>query len=128
MNLLDLIPGDRIQGEAFHAITRDILSAVNPEKLPPFERFQQFKTRTKREIMDIIRNSPQEEYYILYTHPVNESRNRLHVSEKSGLIHFIDRRFCEERGDGMDIIISDKTYEIIIIGNHDGMLLEVNWK
>jgi hypothetical protein len=58
----------------------------------------------------------------LYTHPVKE--NRLYVSEKSDFLSFIDSRFNEERGDGMDIIISDKSYESLFIGNHDGMLLE----
>lgn len=124
MNLFDLIPGDRISGDTFSIISSDILSAINPEKLPPLERFNQFKIRSKKEIMNLIQNSSGEEYYILYTHPVKEKENRLYVCDKSGLLNFVDTRFNEERGDGMDIIITDKSYEYLIIGNHDGMLLE----
>lgn len=124
MNLLDLIPGDRISGESFNNISTNILLAINPEKLPPLERFNQFKIRTKQEIMDLIQNSSLDEYYILYTHPVKGKESRLYVSKKSGLLNFIDSRFNEERGDGMDIIVSDELYESLIVGNHDGMLLE----
>ncbi len=125
MNLLDLIPGNRISGELFNNISDDILAAINPEKLPLIERFNQFNLKSKQQIMDIIQSSSQEKYYILYTHPVKEKKNRLYVSEKGDLLNFIDSRFNEERGDGMDIIISDMSYKSLIVGNHDGMLLEV---
>ena len=81
MNLLDLIPGDRISGESFNIISSDILSAINPEKLPPLERFNQFKIRSKQEIMNLIQNSSMEEYYIFYTRQVKEKENRLYVCE-----------------------------------------------
>ena len=125
MNLLDSIPGDRIRGERFNIISSDILLAVNPEKIPPLERFNQLKIRSKQEIMDLIRDNLKDEYYILYNHPVDEKQNRLYDSDKDSLLEFIDNRFNEERGGGIDIIISDKSYESLVLGNHDGMLLEV---
>lgn len=83
------------------------------------------KNEGKKETIGIIQNSLHSEYYILYTHPVRKNSIALFLTQKDNLISFIDKQFNENRGDGMDVIISDRLYESMVIGNHDGMLLHL---
>ena len=122
MKSFEFISGNRIYGEQFNTIQNDILSAINPNKIPIPQWFVQLKSQTKQEIIYLISKNPQDDYYILYTHPVNKKMNKLFVAKKDKLLEFVENCFNEERGNGVDVVISDKSYDNLIVGNHDGLL------
>ena len=128
MDLLDLIPGKRVFGEQFQKVSTAILCAINPENKPPLEWFSSLKMRSKQEVLDLIKGEAKSKYYLLYTgrtSVIGDDYMLFCVSDAESVLDFIESCFIEERGEGLDVVISDESYKNLIIGNHDGLLLQV---
>ncbi len=123
MKITDRIPGVRIPYEKSDEIAERIILSLNPEGLSPIELWKELTETDPVAAADLIRNCPTDKFYLLYTYYLKEVSHRVFLSDRESAIKFITDNFDESAGDGMDIVISDINFEIVIMGNHDGVLL-----
>lgn len=123
MKITDFIPGNQMQYENSDEIAQKILSTINPNNLSPLELWEELTTINKEAVIQWIKNSLTEKFYILYTYYLKKQSHRVFLADRECVIKFIDDNFDEDWGEGIDIMISDINYENVIIGNHDGALV-----
>lgn len=123
MKITDLIPGKQVTYESIDEISQKILSTINPNNLPPLELWEELTILNKDAVIRWIQNSLTEKFYLLYTYYLKKRSHRVFLADKESVIKFIYDNFDEEWGEGIDIMISDTNYEVVIMGNHDGVLV-----
>lgn len=119
MKIEKLIPGNRIQSNNKEKIQKVILTRINANNGDNYSNINSWK-RVDNDIYESSVIKKNEDFYILYIHPIHEYMNKLFETKVDVLIEFMKKYINYERGDGIDIVIATKDFNELIVCNHDG--------
>lgn len=77
MKRTDRIPGNQVPYEDGNTIAQMILSAINPNQLPPLALWETLTVLTKDDVIQQIQNSVTKQFYLLYVYYFNKKIGRL---------------------------------------------------
>lgn len=124
MSILDVKPMLTVLNDNFSEESQKIIFAINPENATPLELWKKLDVISKEEMIDDIKMSSRDNFFVLYTDYSDEQAHEIYFFTKSQAVSFISENFDEDKEEGLDMVMCDDLYDVSYLGNHDGILLK----
>ncbi|NPC94280.1 hypothetical protein HOO54_19175 [Bacillus sp. WMMC1349] len=120
---MNIFPGTKVIKNE-DEIKKELNYKINPQNINPINNILNWVKLDKKIYSSGVLEK-YEDFYLYYTHPIHDYLDKLFFTSYDDLIKFLKDRIDPDRGEGLDLIISSKDYETIIVCNHDGEIYQV---
>ena len=121
-----MIPGKRINNkDELKKITQRMLKHINPEKKSSYEALLTW-VRIDKNIYQKDWLRSEQEFYLLFKHPVHDYLDSLFIVNGNTLSKFMKDNIDVDRMEGVDLIVTSHDFLHSFVCNHDGEIYLVN--